>query len=107
MVRAGPGPAAAVRPHRRARSIPSHPEASPMTRNRRTPRRRAPLVGSLVRLEDRTTPAVALALSNNAIIRLDTDNPTAALAPVAVTGLQTGDNLVGIDFRPQTGQLYG
>src|SRR5262245_42950672 len=58
-------------------------------------------------LEDRAVPAVAFALSNNSLIAFDTAVPGAAAAPVAVTGLNAGDNLVGIDIRPQNGFLYG
>jgi hypothetical protein len=58
-------------------------------------------------LEDRLAPAVAYALSNNTLLPFDTTNPGAALAPIAVTGLTAGENLVDIDFRPQNGLLYG
>jgi hypothetical protein len=58
-------------------------------------------------LEDRTTPAVAYALSNDSLIAFDTSNPSASFAPVAITGLAGTDDLVGIDFRPQNGFLYG
>jgi hypothetical protein len=63
-----------------------------------------------------TSPATAqapgartlgVALSNNSLIVFDTANPAAAAAPVAVTGINAGDNLVAIDFRPQNGFLYG
>jgi hypothetical protein len=46
-------------------------------------------------------------LSNNSVILVDTANPGAAAAPRAVTGLNAGDVLVGIDIRPQNGYLYG
>src|SRR5688572_17277086 len=58
-------------------------------------------------LEDRSVPAAAFALSNNALIPFDTATPVADQAPIAVTGLAAGDTLVGIDFRPQNGFLYG
>ena len=61
----------------------------------------------LEELEDRSTPAVAYALQSNALVPFDTSNPTAALPSIGVTGLNAGDNLVGIDFRPQNGMLYG
>ena len=69
-----------------------------------TPRTR-PLTG-LVQLEDRSVPATAFALSGSNLLRFDTDNPAAALAPVAVTGVAAGETLVGMDVRPQNGQLY-
>ena len=50
---------------------------------------------------------VAYVLSNNSLIAIDTASPGAAGAPVTVTGLTAGDTLVGIDFRPQNGFLYG
>src|SRR5262245_40238426 len=49
----------------------------------------------------------AVALSNNALIRLDTGNPGAADAPVAIVGVNPGEVMVGIDIRPQNGYLYG
>ncbi|MBL8866245.1 MAG: DUF4394 domain-containing protein [Planctomycetia bacterium] len=58
-------------------------------------------------LEDRTTPAAAIALSNNTLFAFDTGTPGNIPAGIGVTGLGTGENLVGIDFRPQNGQLYG
>ncbi|MDP3714154.1 MAG: DUF4394 domain-containing protein [Mycobacteriales bacterium] len=33
--------------------------------------------------------------------------PATRTAPVAITGLTAGDDVVGIDIRPATGQLYG
>lgn len=36
-----------------------------------------------------------------------TGTPGTRTAPVAITGLTTGDDVVGIDIRPATGQLYG
>jgi len=59
-----------------------------------------------------TAPAVeagpvAYVLSNNSLIAIDSASPGAAGAPIAVTGLTAGDTLVGIDFRPQNGFLYG
>jgi hypothetical protein len=76
----------------------------------RHPKRfRKPALGPVAPLEDRTTPATAFALSNNALISFDTDNPAAALAPIPITltGATAGENLVGIDARPQNGMLYG
>ncbi len=58
-------------------------------------------------LEDRTTPTAAFALSNNTLFAFDTATPATVGTGVPVTGLGTGENLVGIDIRPQNGQLYG
>ncbi|MGL5096007.1 MAG: DUF4394 domain-containing protein, partial [Planctomycetia bacterium] len=63
--------------------------------------------GQVQTLEDRCVPATAFTLDDNALVSFDTANPGAASAPLAITGLAMGDNLVGIDFRPQNGQLYG
>jgi hypothetical protein len=45
--------------------------------------------------------------TENELIRFDSDNPGATSAPVAVTGLQAGETLLGVDYRPATGQLFG
>ena len=49
----------------------------------------------------------AWVLTNNSLVRIDTANPAAADTPVPVTGLNPGDTLVDIDFRPVNGYLYG
>jgi Domain of unknown function (DUF4394)/FG-GAP-like repeat len=43
----------------------------------------------------------------NQLVRFDSATPGTVSAPQAITGLQTGENIVGIDFRPANGQLYG
>ncbi len=43
---------------------------------------------------------------NNRLIRLNTQSPSTSLGTVTVTGLMTNERLIGIDFRPATGQLY-
>ena len=60
-------------------------------------------------LEDRLTPTAAYALipTSNSLIEFDTANPAIVNPPIAVTGLAGGENLVGIDVRPQNGFLYG
>jgi hypothetical protein len=59
-------------------------------------------------LEDRTTPATLFGLTdNNLLIRFDSANPGFIDHAAAVNGLQPGERLVGIDFRPRTGQLFG
>ncbi len=54
-------------------------------------------------------PAVMFyALSDE--MRLDgysTANPKSMLSSVSISGLQSGETLMAIDFRPATGQLYG
>jgi len=41
------------------------------------------------------------------LLLLNAKNPSSVTSEVAITGLQTGETLLGIDFRPATGQLYG
>jgi hypothetical protein len=58
-------------------------------------------------LEDRRLMSVALALSANTLFAFDTATPGQTLAKVKVKGLARKEALIGIDFRPATGQLYG
>jgi len=51
-------------------------------------------------------PIVALT-SQNSLLRFDSATPGAVLGSANVTGLQSGEALLGIDFRPANGQLYG
>ncbi len=48
-----------------------------------------------------------LLVSGTALVELDTDSPAALSMPRAITGLQTGETILGVDMRPATGQLYG
>jgi hypothetical protein len=58
-------------------------------------------------LEDRIAPAALVALdSNNSLLSFDSATPGTVTA-VAVSGLGAGESLIGIDFRPATGALYG
>lgn len=43
----------------------------------------------------------------NQIITANANASTTFTSTTAVTGLQTGESLIAIDFRPATGQLYG
>ena len=43
----------------------------------------------------------------NQLVRFDSATPGTVSAPLTVTGLQAGENILGIDFRPANGQLYG
>jgi hypothetical protein len=81
--------------------------ARPHPRPRTRPQSQSSFRPQVLELEDRRTPAVAFALSNASLIRFDTANPGAALAPLAITGVTPGETIVDIDFRPQNGQLYG
>jgi hypothetical protein len=51
-------------------------------------------------------PAVVYGLlANNALLRIDSADPTAATSAIAITGLGDNETARGIDFRPRTGQL--
>lgn len=45
--------------------------------------------------------------TTNSLVRFNSARANTILSTVAVTGLQGGENLLGIDFRPATGQLFG
>lgn len=48
------------------------------------------------------------ALTNdNKLVLFNAKTPTTITSQVSITGLQTGELIVGVDFRPATGQLYG
>jgi len=44
---------------------------------------------------------------DNKLIRFKSNTPAVIDATVNITGLQVGESLIGIDFRPETGGLYG
>ena len=59
-------------------------------------------------LEDRAVPATLLGLTTgNALVTFDSATPGTVSAPIPVTGLQVGENLVGIDYRTSNSQLVG
>lgn len=45
--------------------------------------------------------------TNNNLVRFNSSRANTILSTVAITGLQGGESLLGIDFRPATGQLFG
>ncbi|RYE29319.1 MAG: DUF4394 domain-containing protein, partial [Sphingobacteriaceae bacterium] len=45
--------------------------------------------------------------SDSKLLTFNANNPNVITGQVNITGLQTGEILLGIDFRPATGQLYG
>ncbi|HKQ75575.1 MAG TPA: DUF4394 domain-containing protein [Blastocatellia bacterium] len=55
--------------------------------------------------EDGLCPIWAIDSANN-LLRLNADTPALVISATPVTGLQSAERLVGIDFRPATGQLY-
>lgn len=67
-----------------------------------------PIRLGLNRLESRDVPSTAFALAtNNVLFRFDTETPGAIEATAYIHGLQSGELIRGIDFRPATGQLIG
>jgi Ca2+-binding RTX toxin-like protein len=50
-------------------------------------------------------PAIALSADGTQLVRFNTATPGATVS-VALTGISVGEVVVGIDFRPQTGQLF-
>ena len=44
--------------------------------------------------------------SSSQLVKYNANSET-AISTIAITGLQAGENLLAIDFRPATGQLYG
>jgi len=51
-------------------------------------------------------PIYALTTTNG-LLRFDSATPGTLQSSVGITGLQTGEELVGFDLRPATGQLFG
>ena len=47
------------------------------------------------------------ALSGNVLDKYSTANPETIISSASISGLQPGERILGIDFRPLTGQLYG
>ncbi|WP_310395507.1 DUF4394 domain-containing protein [Hymenobacter sp.] len=61
---------------------------------------------------DRTVPALTGQLAyavttNNNILGFDVANPSVVRTLAAITGIAAGQTLVGTDYRPNTGQLFG
>src|SRR5262245_50552659 len=77
-----------------------------MTRGKTGPSRPSKCRPRLVALEPRDVPAAAFALAGSTLLAFDTSTPTVTKT-IAVTGVNAGETLVGIDFRPQNGVLYG
>jgi hypothetical protein len=59
-------------------------------------------------LEDRLVPTTLYGLTdNNFILQFDSASPSTITNVAFISGLQAGERIVGMDFRPRTGQLYG
>ncbi|MFM7427878.1 MAG: DUF4394 domain-containing protein [Elainella sp.] len=50
---------------------------------------------------------IAYIVKDGNLIQFDVYNPDRPNSPIPITGLGSGETLVGIDVRPQTGKLYG
>lgn len=76
-----------------------------------SPQRRATvpcfLAALVERLEDRIAPATLVGLNTNDQLMVFESAGTISGISINVTGLQTGEHLLGIDFRPATGELFG
>jgi hypothetical protein len=58
-------------------------------------------------LEQRIAPANAFAINNaGSLIRFDLAAPGTIVESLPITGLANGETILGIDFRPLTGELY-
>ncbi len=75
---------------------------------RRSWPRRRPYRPLLERLEERTVPTTIVGLTvTNTLVRFDSATPGTFTNIAPIVGLVAGDNVVGIDFRPATGVLFG
>jgi hypothetical protein len=54
----------------------------------------------------RAVPVVGVTISNK-LVRFDTDSPGVITLVTNINGLQAGEQIQAIDFRPATGALYG
>ena len=45
--------------------------------------------------------------TGNTLLRFDSNSPGTVISSNPITGLQAGENILGIDFRPANGLLYG
>ena len=70
---------------------------------------RSSVLGIFSLLSASTMFGATIYLTNtaNSLLRIDSATPGVIAATVGITGLQSGESLVGIDFRPFNGVLYG
>lgn len=64
------------------------------------------LVSIVVPVSAYAVPMIGLT-STNTLVTFDSATPATITSTVVVTGLGVGETLLGIDFRPATGQLFG
>ena len=65
------------------------------------------LTSGLAQAQETTSFDVYGLTVNNQLIRFKNNNPNTIESAVSITGLQPGETLLGIDFRPANGMLYG
>lgn len=66
-----------------------------------------PLAGLAVETAVTSNFVVYGLTTGNSLVRFNSSRASTILSTVSITGLQSGENLLGIDFRPATGQLFG
>ncbi|MBM3980325.1 MAG: DUF4394 domain-containing protein [Planctomycetes bacterium] len=81
---------------RRARTAPRSAARGPATRL------------AVEALETREVPAAVFGVtSTNVLVQFESSNPSVLTQTTSITGLQnTDERVLGIDFRPRTGELY-
>lgn len=61
----------------------------------------------LLTITDGVNAATAFGVTTtNQLVRFDSATPGTTVTVGTITGLQTGENILGIDIRPATGQIY-
>jgi hypothetical protein len=66
----------------------------------------SPSTATLTILDDDISSEIFAVTSSNKLIRFRSESPETVTVVGTITGLQTGEDVVGIDFRPANGQLY-
>jgi hypothetical protein len=64
------------------------------------------MIGGVAIQQTAATPLIGLSADGAQLIRFSSNAP-GTTSSVTITGIVGTDRLVGIDYRPQTGQLYG
>jgi hypothetical protein len=66
------------------------------------------LVRGLALVPEITTPTLyAIDSATNNLVRFNAGNPATIVSSTPISGLVGGDTIIGIDFRPATGELFG
>lgn len=69
--------------------------------------RSLPFVAALAAAGAARADTIVALTTDNRLLSFDHTNSQMLFTNVAVTGLQSGESLIGIDFRPQTREVYG